>query len=97
MLSWLAPLVVLGIVVFVHEFGHFLAAKAFGVYAPRFSLGWGKPIFKWRRKGAETEYVISMLPIGGYVRMASKNDETSSMLEGGNETLKELCFERTCL
>ena len=38
MLSWLAPLVVLGIVVFVHEFGHFLAAKAFGVYAPRFSL-----------------------------------------------------------
>ncbi len=89
MLSWLAPLVVLGIVVFVHEFGHFLAAKAFGVYAPRFSLGWGKPILKWRRKGSETEYVISMLPIGGYVRMASKNDETSSMLEGGNETLKE--------
>jgi regulator of sigma E protease len=89
MLSWLAPLVVLGIVVFVHEFGHFLAAKAFGVYAPRFSLGWGKPIVKWRRKGSETEYVISMLPIGGYVRMASKNDETSSMLEGGNETLKE--------
>ncbi len=89
MLSWLAPLVVLGVVVFVHEFGHFLAAKAFGVYAPRFSLGWGKPIVKWRRKGAETEYVISMLPIGGYVRMASKNDETSSMLEGGNETLKE--------
>lgn len=89
MLSWLAPLVVLGIVVFVHEFGHFLAAKAFGVYAPRFSLGWGKPLLKWRRKGSETEYVISMLPIGGYVRMASKNDETSSMLEGGNETLKE--------
>jgi regulator of sigma E protease len=89
MLAYLAPLVVLGIVVFVHEFGHFLAAKAFGVYAPRFSLGWGKPLLKFRRRGAETEYVISMLPIGGYVRMASKNDETSSMLEGGNETLKE--------
>ena len=89
MLSWLAPLVVLGIVVFVHEFGHFLAAKAFGVYAPRFSLGWGKPLLKWRRKGGETEYVISMLPIGGYVRMASRNDETAAMLEGGNETLKE--------
>jgi regulator of sigma E protease len=89
MLVYLAPLVVLGIVVFVHEFGHFLAAKAFGVYAPRFSLGWGKPIVKWRRKGSETEYVISWLPIGGYVRMASKNDETSSVLEGGNEELKE--------
>ena len=89
MLYWIAPLVVLGLVVFVHEFGHFLAAKAFGVYAPRFSLGWGKPIFKWRRKGSETEYVISMLPIGGYVRMASRNDETAAMLEGGNEVVKE--------
>jgi regulator of sigma E protease len=89
LLSWLAPIAVLGIVVFVHELGHFLAAKAFGVYAPRFSLGWGKPLWRWRRSGGETEYVISVLPIGGYVRMASRNDETSSMLEGGNETLKE--------
>jgi regulator of sigma E protease len=86
---WIAPLVVLGLVVFVHELGHFLAAKAFGVYAPRFSLGWGKPLLRWRRPGAETEYVISMLPIGGYVRMASRNDETASMLEGGNESVKE--------
>ena len=89
MLYWIAPIVVLGLVVFVHEFGHFLAAKAFGVYAPRFSLGWGKPLLKWRRKGSETEYVISMLPIGGYVRMASRNDETAAMLEGGNETVKD--------
>lgn len=89
MLAWLAPVVVLGLVVFVHEFGHFLAAKAFGVYAPRFSLGWGKPIVRWRRPGGETEYVISWLPIGGYVRMASRNDETSSVLEGGNETVRE--------
>lgn len=89
MLAWLAPVLVLGIVVFVHEFGHFLAAKAFGVYAPRFSLGWGKPLVRWRRPGGETEYVISVLPIGGYVRMASRNDETSAVLEGGNETVRE--------
>lgn len=89
MLAWLAPLLVLGVVVFVHELGHFLAAKLFGVYAPRFSLGWGKPIVRWRRPGGETEYVISWLPIGGYVRMASRNDETSAMLEGGNEVMKE--------
>jgi regulator of sigma E protease len=89
MLAWLAPVLVLGIVVFVHEFGHFLAAKAFGVYAPRFSLGWGKPLVRWRRRGGETEYVVSVLPVGGYVRMASRNDETSSVLEGGNETVKE--------
>jgi regulator of sigma E protease len=89
MLYWIAPLVVLGLVVFVHELGHFLAAKAFGVYAPRFSLGWGKPLVRWRRKGGETEYVISMLPIGGYVRMASRSDETAAMLEGGSETVQE--------
>jgi regulator of sigma E protease len=88
-LYWVAPVIVLCMVVFVHELGHFLAAKAFGVYAPRFSLGWGKPILKWRRAGGETEYVIAWLPIGGYVRMASRNDETSSVLEGGNETPKE--------
>jgi regulator of sigma E protease len=83
MLSWLAPLLVLGLVIFVHELGHFLAAKWAGVYAPRFSLGWGKPIWSFRR--GETEYCLSALPIGGYVRMASKEDETASVLEGGGE------------
>src|SRR5690606_13185852 len=83
MLSWLAPLLVLGLVIFVHELGHFLAAKWAGVYAPRFSLGWGSPLWSFRR--GETEYAISALPIGGYVRMASKEDETASSLEGGGE------------
>lgn len=83
MLSWLAPLLVLGLVIFVHELGHFLAAKWAGVYAPRFSLGWGNPILSFRR--GETEYAISALPIGGYVRMASKEDEAASTLEGGPE------------
>jgi len=85
MLAWLAPLLVLGLVVFVHELGHFLAAKMVGVYAPRFSLGWGSPLWRWRPKGSETEYVISWLPIGGYVRMASRDDETMAKIEGGAE------------
>ena len=89
MLAWLAPVLVLGLVVFVHELGHFLAAKALGVYAPRFSLGWGPALLRWRSKGSETEYVISALPIGGYVRMASREDESAQILEGGGETLKE--------
>ena len=84
MLSWLAPLLVLGLVVFVHELGHFLAAKWAGVYAPRFSLGWGAPLWSIRR--GETEYALSWLPIGGYVRMASKEDETAAVLEGGAES-----------
>ncbi|MEO6864595.1 MAG: RIP metalloprotease RseP [Gemmatimonadaceae bacterium] len=83
MLVWLAPVFVLGIVVFVHEFGHFLAAKAFGVYAPRFSIGFGPAVVK--KRIGETEYRIGILPIGGYVRMASRLDETSAALEGGGE------------
>ena len=83
MLSILAPLFVFGIVVFVHELGHFLAAKWVGVYTPRFSIGFGKAL--WRRRYGETEYIIGALPLGGYVRMASKDDEATAFLEGGSE------------
>ncbi|MDQ8155582.1 MAG: RIP metalloprotease RseP [Gemmatimonadota bacterium] len=81
MLAWLAPILVLGLVIFVHELGHFLAAKWTGVYAPRFSLGFGPAL--WRRRRGETEYVLAALPLGGYVRMASRDDETMAMIEGG--------------
>ncbi|HKG94355.1 MAG TPA: site-2 protease family protein [Gemmatimonadaceae bacterium] len=80
---WLAPLVVFGLVVFVHELGHFLAAKAIGVYAPRFSIGFGPSLF--RKRWGETEYVLAALPLGGYVRMASREDEAVAFLEGGSE------------
>jgi regulator of sigma E protease len=83
MLTWLAPLIVFGLVVFVHELGHFLAAKAMGVYAPRFSIGFGPAL--WRRRWGETEYVLALLPLGGYVRMASRQDEATAFLEGGGE------------
>ncbi len=83
MLVVLAPVLVFGVVIFVHEFGHFLAAKAMGVYAPRFSIGFGPAL--WRRRRGETEYVLALLPLGGYVRMASRHDETAAFLEGGSE------------
>ena len=83
MLAYIAPIFVFGLVVFVHELGHFLAAKAVGVYTPRFSIGFGKAL--WRRRRGETEYVLGWLPIGGYVRMASKEDEATAFLEGGSE------------
>ena len=83
MLTWLAPLIVFGLVVFVHELGHFLAAKSVGVYAPRFSIGFGPAL--WRRRWGETEYVLALLPLGGYVRMASNQDQATAFLEGGSE------------
>ena len=83
-LPWLGPLIVFGLVVFVHELGHFIAAKTFRVYAPRFSIGFGPALF--RKRWGETEYVLASLPLGGYVRMASREDETAAALEGGNES-----------
>lgn len=79
---YIAPLLVFGLVVFVHELGHFMAAKMTGVYAPVFSLGWGRRLFGWRR--GETDYRVSMFPLGGYVRMASRDDEALAGIEGAS-------------
>src|ERR1044071_6933194 len=83
MLAILAPVLVFGLVIFVHELGHFLAAKAVGVYAPRFSIGFGPSIFRFRR--GETEYVLAWLPLGGVVRMGSRHDAEAAFIEGGSE------------
>ena len=80
---YIAPLLVFGLVVFVHELGHFLAAKLTGVYAPVFSLGWGRRLFGVRR--GETDYRVSIIPLGGYVRMASREDEAMAGIEGGGD------------
>jgi regulator of sigma E protease len=80
----LSLIVVLGVLVFVHEAGHFIAAKWAGIYVHRFSLGLGSPIPWLTFRRGETEYSISWLPLGGYVKMASREEEvTSSALEGG--------------
>jgi regulator of sigma E protease len=75
-------IVVIGVLIFVHEAGHFLAAKAVGIQVLRFSLGFGRPLVSWKR--GETEYWISWLPLGGYVKMAGLEDEgMAGELEGG--------------
>ena len=84
MLTLLSLIVVLGVLVFVHEAGHFLAAEWAGIYVHRFSLGLGSPIPWLTTRRGETEYSISWLPLGGYVKMASREeDASSSALEGG--------------
>jgi regulator of sigma E protease len=83
MLMWIAPIIVFGLVIFVHELGHFIAAKLVGVYAPRFSIGFGPSLLK--KRYGETEYILAAFPLGGYVRMASREDEATAFLEGGSE------------
>jgi regulator of sigma E protease len=79
-LSYLFPFVLLlGVLVFVHELGHFLVAKLFDVKVLKFSLGFGPAIGvgRWRlafRRG-ETEYVVAWLPLGGFVKMLGENPE----------------------
>jgi regulator of sigma E protease len=83
MLTLLALIVTLGVLIFVHELGHFLAAKWAGIWVHRFSIGIGNPIPGLSFKRGETEYALSWLPIGGYVKMASREEEaTSAALEG---------------
>jgi len=81
-LTILATLVALSVLILIHEFGHFFAAKSVGIAAPRFSLGLGPRVagFRW----GETEFVISAIPLGGYVKMAGmEDDEAMEGLEGG--------------
>jgi regulator of sigma E protease len=65
-------LVGLGIVVFVHELGHFLAARWMGIGVEAFSIGWGKPILK--KKIGDVEYRLGMFPVGGYCKMKGENE-----------------------
>lgn len=70
----LAFIVTLGLLVTIHEYGHYKIAKLCGVKVLRFSVGMGKPIVRWHLKNNETEFVIAALPLGGYVRMADERE-----------------------
>ena len=71
---------ILGITVFIHELGHFLFAKKFGVYVYEFSIGMGPRLFKFNRKNDETDYCIRLFPIGGYVQMAGEEVEVDEKI-----------------
>jgi regulator of sigma E protease len=71
--SIVSAIVVLGVLIFVHELGHFLFAKYFGVGVETFSLGFGPKIFA--KTFGETEYRISAFPLGGYVKMVGENKD----------------------
>lgn len=65
-------ILMLGIIVFIHELGHFFWAKKSGVYCYEFSLGFGPKLFSFNRKNDETLYCIRLVPLGGYVAMAGE-------------------------
>ena len=75
MLSLILFLIILGTIVLIHEFGHFIFAKMFGVYVYEYSIGMGKKIWSKKPKNSETEYCIRLIPIGGFVRLAGEEGE----------------------
>src|ERR1700738_1273044 len=72
---------VLGVMILVHEWGHFIAARIFGVRVDVFSIGFGPRLFGW--KSGATDYRVSALPLGGYVRMAGQDP---SEIDSANST-----------
>ncbi|MBI3323410.1 MAG: RIP metalloprotease RseP [Candidatus Omnitrophica bacterium] len=74
MMPWLAFLVTLSLIILVHEWGHFVVARAIGVKVERFSFGFGPRLAGWVRGG--TEYWLSLLPFGGYVKLAGEAQES---------------------
>lgn len=83
-------IILLSVIISLHEAGHLLAAKIFGVYCSEYAVGMGPKIFSF--KGKETEYSLRLFPIGGFVAMAGDND---NILENGVTT--DVPFERTLL
>jgi regulator of sigma E protease len=94
----LAFVFVLGVLVFVHELGHFLAAKRVGIRVLKFQLGFNPTMVSFRR--GDTEYSIGALPLGGYVKMAGENpedvehDERGKVVRRSDEFLSKTKWER---
>lgn len=79
LVSWILPfLFVLTLVVTIHELGHYWAARAFGTVIECFSIGFGRPIFKWKDK-RDVEWRIGWIPLGGYVRFAGDDNAASTV------------------
>ena len=81
----------IGILVTIHEFGHFWVARRAGVKVHRFSVGFGRPLKTWRRKNDDTEYVLAAIPLGGYVKMLDERVEEVA------ESEKHRAFNRQSL
>ena len=83
MIAIVAFIFVIGVLVFIHELGHFLVAKWSGVRVEKFSLGFGKKLFGFTR--GETEYLVCMLPLGGYVKMYGEGAEGNFIVDSVKE------------
>ena len=87
-------ILILGTTVFVHELGHFMFAKKYGVHVYEFSLGMGPRLFKFNRKNDETDYCIRLFPIGGFVQMAGEEIEVDEDIPEEKRLTSKPAFQR---
>jgi regulator of sigma E protease len=87
-------LFILGVLVMIHELGHFLVAKAFKVHVLAFSIGFGKALIK--KTVGDTEYRLSAIPFGGYIHMAGEHPEDEHGIEPGDFNEKPI-WQRACI
>lgn len=74
MLTVAAFVLALGVLIAIHEYGHYRVAVACGVKVLRFSIGFGKTLYRWQRKGSATEFALCAFPVGGYVKMLDERE-----------------------
>ena len=72
----LLAILIFGVIIIIHELGHFLTAKAVGIAVPEFSIGMGPKLLQWEK--GETKYTLRLLPIGGYVAMEGEDEESDN-------------------
>ncbi len=85
MLTLVAAVVIFCLIIFIHEFGHFASAKLFGVTVHEFSIGMGKKLFSFNKKG--TQYSVRILPIGGYVKLEGEDEHSDDINAFSNKNV----------
>ena len=94
MLTFIYFVIILGIIIFIHELGHFLFAKIFGVYVYEFSLGMGPKIFSKKGKNGETEYCLRAIPIGGFVQLAGEEVDDDKKITKDRKMYSKPAWQR---
>ncbi len=92
MLSTITFVIILSILILIHEAGHFLVAKRLGIKVETFSLGFGNKLLSYKRKG--TEYCLSLIPLGGYVKMAGETPYESDRKGSKDEFMSKPIYAR---
>jgi len=87
-------IIILGLIVLVHEFGHYIFSKIFGVYVYEFSIGMGPKLLHYKKKDGETEYCLRLIPIGGFVSLAGEDSDDNTKIDEDRKLYNKPVWQR---